>query len=47
VPIARLAAAHAALKYRANGGKATAAKKKPAAKPRAKKVLKKVLSRRK
>ena len=47
VPIARLAAAHAALKYRANGGRAAAAKKKPAAKPRAKKVIKKVLSRQK
>jgi pyruvate,orthophosphate dikinase len=32
VPIARLAAAHSALKYRPNGGKAVAAKKKAAAK---------------
>jgi len=35
VPIARLAAAHAALKHRPNGGKASAAKKKTAAKPKA------------
>jgi pyruvate,orthophosphate dikinase len=47
VPIARLAAAHAALKHRANGGKATTAKKKPAARTPAKKVVKRVLSRRK
>jgi pyruvate,orthophosphate dikinase len=47
VPIARLAAAHAALKHRANGGQATTAKKKPAARTPAKKVVKRVLSRRK
>jgi pyruvate,orthophosphate dikinase len=47
VPIARLAAAHAALKHRANGGKSTTAKKKPAARTPAKKVVKRVLSRRK
>jgi pyruvate, orthophosphate dikinase len=40
VPIARLAAAHAALKYRPNG-KVVAAKKKVAAKPLAKKAIKK------
>ena len=40
VPIARLAAAHAALKHRPNG-KVVAAKKKVAAKPLAKKAIKK------
>jgi pyruvate,orthophosphate dikinase len=40
VPIARLAAAHSALKHRPNGGKTVAAKKKVAAKPQAKKTTK-------
>ncbi|HUE98767.1 MAG TPA: pyruvate, phosphate dikinase [Anaerolineales bacterium] len=47
VPIARLAAAHSALKYRPNGGKAVAAKKKVAAKSQAKKNTKTKTAKRK
>jgi pyruvate,orthophosphate dikinase len=47
VPIARLAAAHAALKHRPNGGKAVKATKKAAAKPQAKKNTKTKAARRK
>ena len=47
VPIARLAAAHSALKYRPNGGKAVKAKKKVTAKPQTKKSTKAKAARRK
>jgi pyruvate,orthophosphate dikinase len=49
VPIARLAAAHSALRHRpnANGGKAAATKKKVAAKPQARKTTKKTAAKRK
>lgn len=47
VPIARLAAAHSALKYRPNGGKAVKPKKKVAAKPLARKTTKAKAAKRK
>jgi pyruvate,orthophosphate dikinase len=47
VPIARLAAAHSALKHRPNGGKAVATKKKVAARPQARKTTRKTAAKRK
>jgi pyruvate,orthophosphate dikinase len=49
VPIARLAAAHSALRHRpnANGGKAAAPKKKVVAKPQARKTTRKTAAKRK
>ena len=47
VPIARLAAAHSALKHRPNGGKVAKAIKKVAARPQAKKTTKAKVAKRK
>jgi pyruvate,orthophosphate dikinase len=47
VPIARLAAAHSALRHRPNGGKVVKAKKKVTAKPQAKKSTKAKAAKRK